>query len=106
MFCITRNRAKIDMLTRASIAGISLRQRLLIPALLTSGIGLLLGCGANLFLELHNAKVNTVQDLRSTADLIGTNEAAALAFQEIQISSLAEDKVPALISGMTRCAVT
>jgi hypothetical protein len=26
--------------------------------------------------------------------------------QEIQISSLAEDKVPALISGMTRCAVT
>jgi len=26
--------------------------------------------------------------------------------QEIQISSLAEDKVPALITGMTRCAVT
>jgi hypothetical protein len=50
--------------------------------------------------------VKTVQDLRSTADLIGTNEAAALAFQEIPISSLAEDKVPALISGMTRCAVT
>jgi hypothetical protein len=68
------------MLTRASIAGISLRQRLLILTLLTSGIGLLLSCGANLFLELHNAKVKTVQDLRSTADLIGANEAAALAF--------------------------
>jgi hypothetical protein len=26
--------------------------------------------------------------------------------QEIQIASLAEDKVPALINGMTRCAVT
>jgi hypothetical protein len=71
MFCVTPNRAKIDMLTRASIAGISLRQRPLIPTLLPSGIGLLLGCGANLFLELHNAKVKTVQDLRSTADLIG-----------------------------------
>jgi hypothetical protein len=65
MFCITRNRAKIDMLTRASIAGISLRQRLLILTLLPSGIGLLSGCGANLFLELHNAKVKTVQDGRS-----------------------------------------
>ena len=54
-----------------------------------------LGCGARLFLELHNAKVKTVQDLGSTADLIGTNEAAALAFQEIQISSLAQDTVPA-----------
>ncbi len=85
------------MLTRASIAGISLRQRLLIPMLLTSGIGLLLSCGANLFLELHNARVKTDPDLTSTADLIGTNEAAALAFQEIQISSLAEDKVPAMI---------
>ena len=76
------------------------------PVLLTSRIGLLLRCGGNLSLELHNAKVKTVQDLRSMADLIGTNEAAALAFQEIQITSLAEDKVPALISGMTRCAVT
>ena len=64
------------MLTRASITGISLRQRLLILTLLTSGIGLLLGCGANLFLELHNAKVKTVQDLRSTADLIGTAQSA------------------------------
>jgi hypothetical protein len=65
-----------------------------------------LDCVASLFLELHDAKVKTVQDLRSTADVIGTNEAAAPTFQEIQISSLAEDKVPALISGMTRCTVT
>jgi hypothetical protein len=56
------------MLTRASIAGISLRQRLLIPTLLTTGIGLLLSCGANLFLELHNASVKTDPDLRSTAE--------------------------------------
>jgi len=54
-----------------------------------------LGCGAKLFLELQNAKVKTVQDLRSTADLFGTNEAAAPAFQGIQISSLAQDTVPA-----------
>ena len=88
LFCITRNRAKIDMLTRASIAGISLRQRLLIPALLTSGIGLLLGCGANLFLELHNAKVNTVQDLRSTADLTGTNRRFAFNLEVLDPASL------------------
>jgi hypothetical protein len=42
-----------------------------------------LSCGANLFLELHHAKVKTVQDLRSTADLIGTNKATTLAFPEI-----------------------
>jgi hypothetical protein len=39
-------------------------QRLLISALLPSGIGLLLGCDADLFLELHNAKVKTVQEMR------------------------------------------
>jgi GGDEF domain-containing protein len=54
----------------------SLRQRLL--TLLTSGIGVLLGCGPDVLLELHNDKARTVQDLKSTTDLIGTNEAGAL----------------------------
>jgi hypothetical protein len=54
----------------------SLRQRLL--TLLTSGIGVLLGCGADVLLELHNAKMRTAQDLKTTTDLIATNEAGAL----------------------------
>jgi hypothetical protein len=62
--------------------GISLRQRLLILTLLTSGIGLLLGCGAYLVFDLHDGKVKSVQDLESVADLIGTNAAAALAFDD------------------------
>jgi PAS domain S-box-containing protein len=69
---------------KASItnSGISLRQRLLILTLLTSGIGLLLGCGAYLVFVLHDAKKNEVEDLKSTADMIGTNVAAALAFDD------------------------
>ena len=50
--------------------------------LLTSGIGVLVGCGAILIFDLHNAKSKTVRDLRLTADLIGTNAAAALAFDD------------------------
>ena len=70
------------MIGRIANSGISLRQRLLILTLLTSGIGLLLGCGAYLLFDLHDAKANEVEDLESTADLIGTNSAAALAFDD------------------------
>ena len=60
----------------------SLRQRLLVLTLLTSGIGLLVGCGAFLAFDLHDAKQNEVEDLQTAADLIGTNSAAALAFDD------------------------
>jgi PAS domain S-box-containing protein len=50
--------------------------------MLTSGIGLLLGCGAYLFYDLHRERAEAVDNLRSTADLIGTNAAAALAFDD------------------------
>jgi two-component system sensor histidine kinase/response regulator len=63
-------------------AGISLRQRLLSLTLLTSGIGLLAGCGAFLAFDSYNAKNKTVRELRLTADLIGTNASAALAFDD------------------------
>lgn len=62
--------------------GMSLRQRLLLLTLLTSGIGLLLGCGAYLAFDLHDSRLRTVQELQSTADMIGTNAVAALAFDD------------------------
>jgi two-component system sensor histidine kinase/response regulator len=70
------------MAPAASNAGISLRQRLLMLTLLTSGAGLLLGCGAYLYFDLRDSKIKAVEELESTADLIGTNAAAALAFDD------------------------
>src|ERR1041384_6112461 len=62
--------------------GMSLRRRILLLTLLTSGIGLLVACGAYLVFEGHDGRVRAVQELESTADLIGTNAEAALAFDD------------------------
>ena len=62
--------------------GMSLRHRLLLLTLLTNGAALLLGCGAFLLFDLHDTRVRAVQELQSTADLIGTNAVAALAFDD------------------------
>ena len=64
------------------IRELSLRHRLLMLTMLTSGIGLLLGCAGFLAYDLHEARVHKVEELRSTADLIGTNATAALAFDD------------------------
>ncbi len=61
---------------------LSLRHRLYLLTLLTSGIGLVVGCGAFLFYDMHSAKERKVAELQSTADLIGTNSTAALAFDD------------------------
>ena len=63
---------------------LSLRQRLLLLTLLTSGIGLLFGSLGFLFYDMHLAREQKVEDLRSVADLIGTNSTAALAFDDAQ----------------------
>jgi len=62
--------------------GMSLRQRLLLLTMLTSGLGLLLGFGTYLLFDLHAAKIRTAEELSSTADLIGTNAVAALTFDD------------------------
>jgi len=61
---------------------LSLRHRLYLLTLLTCGIGLVVGCGAFLFYDLHSARERKVAELQSTADLIGTNSTAALAFDD------------------------
>src|SRR5437899_1526615 len=67
-----------------SIDKLSLRQRLLLLTLFTSGIGLLFGSLGFLFYDMHLAREQKVEDLRSAADLIGTSSTAALAFDDAQ----------------------
>jgi len=64
------------------IRELSLRQLLLLLTMLTSGIGLVLGCLGFLVFDMHSAREQKVEDLRSAADLIGTNSTAALAFDD------------------------
>src|SRR6266853_317194 len=61
---------------------LSLRQWLVLPTMITSGIGVLLGCLCFLAYDMHVAKEHREEDLRSVADLIGTNSTAALAFDD------------------------
>ena len=65
-----------------TIRELSLRQRLLLLTMLTSGIGVLLGCLGFLAYDMHVAREHKEEDLHSAADLIGTNSTAALAFDD------------------------
>src|SRR5712691_444840 len=58
----------------------SLRQRLLLLTMVTSGIGVLLGCIGFLAYDMHVARQQKVEELRSTGDLLGMNSTAALEF--------------------------
>jgi two-component system, sensor histidine kinase and response regulator len=62
------------------IRELSLRQRLLLLTVLTSGIGVLLGCIGFLGYDMHVARQQKAEELRSTGDLIGMNSTAALEF--------------------------
>jgi two-component system, sensor histidine kinase and response regulator len=64
------------------IRELSLRQRLLLLTLMTSGIGLTLGCVGFLAYDTHTAHKQRVEELRSAADLVGTNAVAPLAFDD------------------------
>jgi PAS domain S-box-containing protein len=58
----------------------SLRQRLLLLTTVTSGTGVLLGCIGFLAYDMHVARQQRVEELRSTGDLIGMNSTAVLEF--------------------------
>jgi two-component system sensor histidine kinase/response regulator len=62
------------------IHDLSLRQRLLFLTMVTSSIGVLLGCIGFLAYDMHVARQQKVEELRSTGDLIGMNSTAALEF--------------------------
>ena len=65
-----------------AIRELSLRQRLLLLTMVTSGIGVLLGCLGFLAYDLHVARDLKENELDSAANLIGTNATAALAFDD------------------------
>jgi two-component system sensor histidine kinase/response regulator len=66
------------------ISELSLRQRLLLLTLITSGAGVLLGCVGFLAYDTHAARDRKEEEMRSAADLIGMNSTAALAFDDPQ----------------------
>ena len=61
---------------------LSLRQRLLLLTLITSGVGVLLGCVGFLAYDMHVARDHKEEELRSAADLIGGTSTAVLAFDD------------------------
>jgi two-component system sensor histidine kinase/response regulator len=63
-----------------SIREMSLRQRLLLLTMVTSGIGVLLGCIGFLAYDMHVVRQQKMEELRSTGDLVGMNSTAALEF--------------------------
>jgi methyl-accepting chemotaxis protein len=65
-----------------SLQHLSIRQRLLILNMLTSGIGILMGCIGYLAYDLHVERQEKMQEIQSLADLIGSNATAALAFDD------------------------
>ncbi len=58
----------------------SLHQRLLLLTVVTSGAGVLLGCVGFLAYDMHVARQEKMQELRSAGDLLGMNSTAALEF--------------------------
>jgi PAS domain S-box-containing protein len=60
----------------------SLRQSLLLLTMVTAVVGMFLGYGAFFLYDVHAARVQKVIDLRATAEMVGTNAAAALAFED------------------------
>jgi PAS domain S-box-containing protein len=64
------------------IRELSLRQRLLLLTMVTSGIGVVLGCIGFLAYDMHVARQQKVEELRSTADLLAVNSTAALEFDD------------------------
>jgi PAS domain S-box-containing protein len=62
------------------IRELSLRQRLLLLTMLTSGVGLVLTCWGFLYYDLHDFRAKKVNELESTSELLSANANAALAF--------------------------
>jgi len=60
----------------------SLRQRILLLTMFTTGVGLLLGSAGCLFYDARTARGQKLQQLELAADLIATNATASLAFDD------------------------
>ena len=69
-------------MTSSFLRALSIRQRLLLLTMLTSGIGVLHGCAAYVILDYREGRRQRIEEIHSLAALIGTNATAALAFDD------------------------
>ncbi len=64
------------------IRELSLRQRLLLLTMLTSGVGLALVCSGFLYYDSRDFRAKKVDEIEATAELVSANVNAALAFED------------------------
>jgi methyl-accepting chemotaxis protein len=64
------------------LQSLSIRQRLLLLTMLTSAIGILPACVGYLLYDYDQERRQKTEEMRSLADLVGTNATAALAFDD------------------------
>ncbi|MBS1841420.1 MAG: PAS domain S-box protein [Acidobacteria bacterium] len=70
------------MEAKAKVRALSLRKRILLLTMLTTGVGLVLASAGYMAFDTHTAKEQKLKQLEITADLIGTNATASLAFDD------------------------
>ena len=63
---------------------LSIRQRLLLVTMLTSGVGVVNGCIGYLVYDYHEERQQKSEEIQSLAALVGTNATAALAFDDAE----------------------
>ncbi len=64
------------------IRELSLRQRLMLFAMTTSGLGLFLVCAGFFYYDIHDFRAKKISGIESTAELLAANANAALAFSD------------------------
>ena len=64
------------------IRELSLRQRLMLFAMTTSGLGLFLVCAGFFYYDIHDFRAKKISGIESTAELLTANVNAALAFSD------------------------
>src|SRR5258707_5081583 len=69
-------------MARSFLYSLSIRQRLLLLTMLTSAIGVLPGCVGYLVYDYHQERRQKMEEVQSSAAVIGTNATAALAFDD------------------------
>ncbi len=70
------------MFQRLKGTNLSLRQRILLLTMITTGIGLVLGSAGYLIYDSKTARDQKLQQMELAADLVGTNASASLAFDD------------------------
>ena len=76
------------------LRNVSLKRKLMIIIMLTSGVALLLACVAFVYYERNTFRESMVRDLTFKADVIGSQSTAALKFNDAKVATEILDKLP------------